>query len=88
MADTEKQSILLSEVKKFLSNRNIKYRFEDESGDYMFYCESRLGNEFTFELTGQYVEFFSNRTFNVVNYFDGQYVDSTLKMIDKYMLST
>lgn len=85
MSDTNKQKILMHEIEAFLLSHDIKYVLEAESGDYLFYCISDKGNQFTFEICGEYVEFYSDKNHDTIMYFQEDYIHSTIQMINTYL---
>lgn len=85
MRDTHKQNVLYKHIKSFLSNHGISYKEDNESGDYLFYLESEKGKLFTFEICGQYTEFYSDKHFDTVYYFENDYVNLTCEKILTYI---
>jgi hypothetical protein len=84
---TSDQKLLFEEVKKYLLSVNIAFEIDDEQGDYLFLCVSDKGNQFTIDVCGEYVEFYSDRTHNLINYAFGSYVEDTLTEINRYKTS-
>ncbi len=85
MKNSIKQADLLKAIESFVSNTKLSFRVEDESGDYLFYLTSKTGEQFTFEVCSGYVEFYGDKSHDLINYSKPNYVDETITMIKRYL---
>lgn len=81
---TSIQELLMEKVERYLLSLNIPFNMDDKEGDFLFVCISDNGNQFTIDVCGEYVEFYSDRTHNLINYAFDSYIDDTLSEINRY----
>jgi len=80
-----KQTRLLKEIENLILDRQLAFRVEDDSGDYLFYLTSKANKQFTFEVCSGYVEFYSDDSHDLINYSNPEYINKTIGMIKKYL---
>ncbi|RYM32907.1 hypothetical protein ERX46_12700 [Brumimicrobium glaciale] len=83
---SKKQIELLKAIENFIINSDLSFKVEeDEMGDYLSYLTSKTGKQFTFEVNGDYVEFYGDRSHDLIDYCDSNYIEKSLKMIQFYL---
>ncbi|PWH86482.1 hypothetical protein [Brumimicrobium oceani] len=83
--DSKKQTELLKSIENFIITSNLTFRVEDDKGDYLFYLTSKSGLPFTFDVCDGYVEFYGDKSHDLINYYDSDFIEKTLKMIQSYL---
>lgn len=83
---SEKKFELLKAIEDFLVNSDLVFKVEDETGDYLFYVTSNSGNQFTFDVCDGYVEFYGDLSHDLINYYDSDFIEKTLNLIQSYLV--
>ncbi len=80
--NSHKQSVLLESVNSYFSKNGIAYSLDRDSGDHLFIIKAQNNSTFTLELCSGYVEFYDDKSHDLINYDDSQYIDKTIDLIE------